>query len=277
MLPRCEMFKEIIFVPRIICFNESFVPLGKQTKTNKPIAIIWHEAIAGRSQYDIISTFNKFLLMHRDAKDVTIWMDNCAAQNKNWTFYSFLIFFLNSDNTSINSIKLKYLQTGHTFMSADSFHHQVEKSLRQKGKVLDFDDYKDCVQTSNSGKTTCVQMNVNDFLNVKDCSSRFKLSKTVPKPYLSNFCEVNFVRGSKKLFYKTKFNEKPIELSFLTAKALKEGVPQPEIKTSPRGISSIRKKNLIQKLQGMSLPKNRLKFWEDLPETKEEIDLNNDY
>lgn len=270
MLPRCEMFKEVLFVPRIICFNESFVPLGKQTKSKKPIAMIWHEATTGRSQSDIISTFNKFLLMHRDAKEVTIWMDNCAAQNKNWSLYCFLIHTINSDDTAINCIKLKYLQTGHTFMSADSFHHQVEKSLQQKGKVLDFEDFKNCVQTSNSGRTTCIEMNVNDFLDVKDCSSRLKLNKTVPKPYLSNFCEVNFIRGSKKLLYKTKFNEEPVELCFLTAKSLKEGVSQPTIKTSPRGISVVRKRNLIKKLQGMSLSKSRLKFWEELPETAEE-------
>lgn len=206
MLPRCEMFKEIIFVPRIICFNESFVPLGKQTKNKKPVAIIWHEATAGRSQSDIISSFNKFLLLHRDAQEVTIWMDNCAAQNKNWSLYCFFIYFINSESTAINSIKLKYLLSGHTFMSADSFHHQVEKSLKQKGKVLDFDDYKNCVRTSNNEKTTCIEMNVNDFLDVQDCSSRFKLNKTVPKPYLSNFCEVNFLRGSKKLFYETNFD-----------------------------------------------------------------------
>lgn len=273
MLPRCDMFKEILFVPRIVCFNESFVPLGKQTQNKKPIAIIWHEATAGRSQSDIISTLNKFLLIHRDAKEITIWMDNCAAQNKNWALYCFLIHFINSDYTTINSLKLKYLQTGHTFMSADSFHHQVEKSLKQKGKVIDFDDYKTCVQISNSGRTTCIDMAVNDFLDVTDCSSRFKLSKTEPKPLLSKFCEVHFVRGFKKLYYKTKFDRELIELCFLNAKALKEGIPLPQMRSSPKGINPTRKHNLIKKLQDMSVPKNRMKFWEELPETEEETGL----
>ena len=30
MLPRCDMFKEIIFTPGIIAFNEYFVPVGKK-------------------------------------------------------------------------------------------------------------------------------------------------------------------------------------------------------------------------------------------------------
>ncbi|KAG5858450.1 hypothetical protein JTB14_009918 [Gonioctena quinquepunctata] len=40
MLPRADMFKEVIFTPRIIAFNESFVPVGKFTKSVKPLARI---------------------------------------------------------------------------------------------------------------------------------------------------------------------------------------------------------------------------------------------
>lgn len=61
MLPRLEMFKEVIFTPRIIAFNESFVPVGK--KTSGPTAVVWHEAIVGRSKEDIISTFYGLLLV----------------------------------------------------------------------------------------------------------------------------------------------------------------------------------------------------------------------
>ena len=86
------MFKEIIFFPRIICFNESFVPLGKQVK--KPIVMIWQEAIAGRSQSDLISTFNKFLLLHRDINKITIWVNNCKAQNKNCSLSAVLLYSL---------------------------------------------------------------------------------------------------------------------------------------------------------------------------------------
>nr|CAH7722524.1 unnamed protein product [Callosobruchus chinensis] len=152
MLPRCDMFKEILFVPRIICFNESFVPLGKQSLKNKPVAAVWHEGVAGRSKSDIISAFYNFFLVHRDVREITIWLDNCAAQNKNWSLYCFFVYLINSSEVNLNLLKVKYLQTGHTFMSADSFHHQVEKSLKQTGKVLDFEDFMMCVKKSNNSK-----------------------------------------------------------------------------------------------------------------------------
>lgn len=93
MLPRADMFKEVIFIPRIIAFNESFVPVGKFTKTVKPLAVIWHECVSGRKKEDLISTFHAFLSKNRDIRNITIWLDNCAAQNKQTGLY-FLISYM---------------------------------------------------------------------------------------------------------------------------------------------------------------------------------------
>lgn len=87
------MFKELVFLPRIIAFNESFVALGEDKKMN-PIAVIWHEGIAGRKKEDIISTFYSFFLKMRDAENITLWLDNCSAQNKNWAICCFFIYIL---------------------------------------------------------------------------------------------------------------------------------------------------------------------------------------
>lgn len=133
MLPRLETFKEIIFTPRIIAFNESFVPVGSNNRCY-PWAVIWHEAIAGRTKHDIISTFYAFLLANRDSKRIVIWLDNCASQNKNWTLISFFIYVVNSHEVALEQLELKFFEPGHTFMSADSFHHQVELSLKKKKK-----------------------------------------------------------------------------------------------------------------------------------------------
>ena len=46
-----------------------------------------------------------------------------------------------SDPGILMYITIKYLNVGHTFMSADSFHHQVEKEMKQVKNVYDFDDF----------------------------------------------------------------------------------------------------------------------------------------
>ena len=40
--------------------------------------------------------------------------------------------------------KLKYFKKGHTFMSADTKHMQIEKQCKTMGKVYDFDNLKHC-------------------------------------------------------------------------------------------------------------------------------------
>ncbi|KAK9686148.1 hypothetical protein QE152_g37411 [Popillia japonica] len=143
MLPRPEMFKEVIFTPRIIAFNQSFVVTVKHSL---PTAVIWHGAIAGRSREDITSTFFAFLLSVRDSKHMILWLENCAAQNKNWTLLTFFIYVVNSEELALKSLTLKYFEPGHTFMAADSFHHQVERSLKKMGKIYDFEDFTEAVK-----------------------------------------------------------------------------------------------------------------------------------
>nr|CAH7747677.1 unnamed protein product [Callosobruchus chinensis] len=170
MLPRAEMFKEVIFTPRVIAFNESFVPVGAYSKGFKPLAVIWHEG------------------------------------------------------------------SGHTFMSADAFHHQVELSLKESRKVLDFDDFKSAVQQSNSSKVNVKEMKIEDFFQWKDYSSKFKLQKVTPKPYLKNMVHLRFKRGENIVHYKNQFAGEFIPLNFLSAEEQKGGIKKPPCFTQHRGI-----------------------------------------
>nr|XP_022902562.1 uncharacterized protein LOC111415230 isoform X2 [Onthophagus taurus] len=187
------MEKEVIFIPRLISFNESFVPVGQYTKSTKPLAVVWHEAIRGRKKEDLISIFYAFLLRNRDVSNITIWLDNSAAQNKNWALFCFCIYAVNNcSELALKTLEIKYFQSGHTFMLADAFHHQVEKSLKRMGKVLDFDDFKRAVNDANSSK---VDMSIKDFFDWKDFSSKYKIQRNNPKPYLQDMSHLVFREG----------------------------------------------------------------------------------
>ncbi|CAH1099174.1 unnamed protein product [Psylliodes chrysocephalus] len=129
---------------------------------------------------------------NRDAENIILWLANCSAQNKNWAFFSFCVYLANSADVALNSLTLKQYEPGHTIMSADYFHHQVEKSLKQMRKVYDFGDYKDAVQKANSTKVKLIEMKINNFFNWEDKSSQYKLSRINPLSYLSDMVQVNF-------------------------------------------------------------------------------------
>ena len=272
MLPRIDEFKAAMFTRRLVAYNESFVPLGtKQDK--KPMAVVWHEATSGRKKEDIISSFYAFLLHHRMAKHVVLWMDNCSSQNKNWCFLAFLVYVVNSTDIETDVIEIKYFEPGHTFMSVDSFHHQVELSLKTMGKVYDFDDFVMAVSSAQRGCVDVKEMKVNDFYTWLDWSSSSKIQKSQPRPYLSDIVHLSATRGKKSLAYKTSFSpsdENFITLDFLTLTCIKYEMPQGRQLTTARGISVSRQVGIVNSLCRL-MPQEKRQFWESLPTTEQTL------
>ena len=104
---------------------------------------MWNEAISDRSAGDVASAFNCFLTVKRDMKDYVLWADNCGAQNKNWALYTALCTAVNRVDGP-RSICVKYVEAGHTFMLADSFHRIVEQRMK-KGDGCDFYDFTEII------------------------------------------------------------------------------------------------------------------------------------
>lgn len=265
MLPRMDQYKIVLFTPRIVLFNESFVPVGVNQRQLNPIAILWHEGIAGRKKEDIISSFHAFLLKNRDATTITLWLDNCSAQNKNWRFFTFLVYIVNNCmEISATEIYIKYFEPGHTFMSADSFHHQVEQAMKRYGNIYDFSDFEKAVQEANSKKVSIISMQPKDFTNWLDCTSQAKLKKINPRPYLNNIVQVCATRGKNTLKYWTDYDGEACELNFLTAKSMKTGITKPQFRSAFRGIPQNKKDTIIKNLCPL-MPENRKQFWHKMP------------
>lgn len=267
MLPRIDSFKAVIFTQRLTTYHESFAPVGKKSK-ELPYAMVWHEAVSGRWKEDIISTFYMFLKKQRDAKKIVIWLDNCASQNKNWALLSFLVKMVNSNEISATEIHLVYFEPGHTFMSADSFHHQVELSLKRQGKTYDFEDFVEAVSQSNNKHVQVVPMAVSDFYMWQDFTSQPKLQKAVKRVYLKDIVHLKAERNYYSLFYKTHYNEESFgELNFLKNSAMKKngtGMPNPKPLSTPAGFPTHKKQAILDKLKGV-IPDNRKRFWNELP------------
>jgi len=216
------------------------------------MAVIWHEAIAGRKCEDIISAFHAFFTTYSDTPHIVLWLDNCAAQNKNWGLLSYLVYLINSSETHTDSVELHYLEPGHTFMSADSFHHRVELSMKQCGKIYDFTDYEQCVRNSSSGKVDVKSMAISDFRDWPDESSTHKISRLTPRPYLSEIVWFRVERDKYTIDYKTEFDKlSAITCNFLTAKACKSGIGTGASQNVPRSILAAKKEDIISKLSAV--------------------------
>ena len=93
---------------------------------------------------------------------VLIYPVNCSAQNKNWYLFTLLTSLVNAqDMPTLNSITLKYFERGHTFMSADSYHHSVEKSMKEMKNVYDYGDFVKALEMQGQA----MQLNHENFYN----------------------------------------------------------------------------------------------------------------
>ena len=80
---------------------------------------------------------------------------NCTtkcSQNENWTIFTALVDEVNRPG-GLEEIIIRYFEKGHTFMSADSFHHQIEKGMRAATNVLDGGDFFAIINTTGMAVT----------------------------------------------------------------------------------------------------------------------------
>ena len=113
---------------------------------------------------------------------------------KFWTLFTALALAVNSDDGP-ERITLKYFISGHTFMSAEVFHREIEKEVKAMGQVCDFIDFLQCVK--NAGEA--VHMEWKDFGNHKDGLSQRQESKN-SSPRLDKVSIIEFQHGSTSMF-----------------------------------------------------------------------------
>ena len=235
-----------------VCFNLTF---GKMCPNARDCCVLWHEAIAGRRGCDVASAVLFFLVKQQAAfRHFRIWCDNCAPQNKNWILFSALLSLVNSAQGP-DSVTLRYLEKGHTFMKADSIHGAIGRRLRREKEVLEFSQLCSVISTSlKSGLV--LQMDASDFLPLMSIKDK----KLASYPKLRSIKEVQSQKGSKFLFFKLN-----LEAVAHFKRPLANGaVPQlPPSNCVYRGIN-IEKKEKITKSLLPLMPLCSRAFWNNL-------------
>ena len=108
---------------------------------------------------------------------------------------------VNREYGTVDSVIIKYFQPGHTFMSADSFHHKIEQSMCQKKRVEDFQDFQDIVDE----KVIALPMHVHDFIDIPHGVSAGKFADSKPK--MKDIMIFKFKRGSNLIYWKDSYQQ----------------------------------------------------------------------
>lgn len=268
MLPRLPGFKSACFTRRLVVFHHTYAPIGKYTSTIKTTSIVWDESTAGRKCEDIASAFEKAIITKdRDQAEIVLFMDNCAAQNKNYALFTTLLSLVNSEKISAQKITLKYLESGHTFMSADSCHAAVEREMKRQVNVYDMADFCQCVEQAGA---KVIQPTFEDFRHHQGQQSAAKL-RNPTRPMLADIRQAEFRRGERVVYYKLRHTDDAwIEFDYLKAKHNMNTIPTSIAK--PRGVPSAKKNDIIKNLCKF-MPPSRQNFWNNLTTDDGVVDL----
>lgn len=270
LLPDMPKVKDSYFLSRLVAFNLTLSPLQKKTIT-KSCCILWHEAFAGRDANNIVDALVTFIEKERDLQHLNLWCDNCTSQNKNWIIYTALVSIVNSIFTSLESVTIKYLTKGHTHMSADGVHGNIESQIRRQDAVYDFDDYKNVISKCRKNIEVLEVQKSYEWTKKKRAPRRNqKEADPLISFLLGPLVEVKFINGSKNMFYKYDFDEPYQELDFLMKKHDIRVLPR--MLDTPRGIKESKKEGIVKKLVPL-MPMNRRDFWLQLPTSNDSQDL----
>ena len=253
--------KAAVFTPRLIVFNETFAPLvqkGARSQKEKPLGVLWHEALAGRDADDVAATFWRYLMEHRDKKVVTIYADNCAGQQKSWVFATVIMTYVQQCNNATEKITIKYLETGHTAMSADAAHQVIQKKMAKAQSVCDFRDFVELVEESG---VRVITMKSDDFFNFEDGISRSKLSLLGKglRPNLRDVRVMQARRGDDRLYIKTSHTAQAWR-GLQLMKATYDPSEAPQKRKTPRGVNKAKIDRLCQSLLPL-MPPHKRPFW----------------
>ena len=138
---------------------------------------------------------------------------------------------------------MKYFESGHTFVLADSFHHKVELAIRQKKRVEDFQDFVDIV--NNCGRA--LVMSFDDFFEFPKGVSQVKYVQNKPK--LEDVQVLKFVRGSNQIYWKNDHRDNNFKPSRVLKKKYEKSIEKESSRnTENRGIKPSKKENIIKLL-----------------------------
>lgn len=223
--------------------------------SNKSYCMIWDETEGARGPNEVGSTIIEWVLnyMPPSTREITIWSDNCAGQNRN-IFLVYCYFWL-LENSELDAINHKFLLRGHTHSEVDAVHSVIE---RKKKELSSFEiaiprDWEQLIRTCRPKNPMIVhRLNLNNIRNVKSLSTNFsqRRKNIDDEPFLISQCVWLQVRKNCNgiLFYKTDFESETfnqIDLRRNTRQKLSlPNIIPPAAKTL-RPISTAKYKDLV--------------------------------
>lgn len=147
-LPLPRIPTNVIFYKRQLWVYNAGIYSGKE---NTGYCYIWVEGEAGRGAQEVGSCLKKHIenAVSENVKHLVLWADSCGGQNRNIKLVLMLKVILESSSKAHNleSITLRFLYSGHSFLPNDSYFGDIESALKHHERLYTPEDYMQIMRT----------------------------------------------------------------------------------------------------------------------------------
>jgi hypothetical protein len=121
----------LYYLRKLSTYNSTVVEAAGNNLT--ATCYVWNEVEGKRGANEVASCVRQFILKIKEEKpeveEIRIWADNCFGQNKNKYMFAMLLMLAHKLRVTI---KMRFLETGHTMMESDCVHGHIEDAARNK-------------------------------------------------------------------------------------------------------------------------------------------------
>ena len=129
---------------------------------------VWDETEGGRGSQEVASCICKHLKENAPShENIILFSDSCTGQNRNIKLSLMLLKLVQDPAIAVETIDLKFLVSGHSFLPNDPEFGVIEASSKKCQNIFVPEDWFDLIKNATKKKPrfNIIQMQRNEFLS----------------------------------------------------------------------------------------------------------------
>lgn len=244
------------------------------TASNNGYCYMWDETEGKRGANEVATCLLDYLKHLPEAiRTVTSFSDTCAGQNRNQFICASMIYAV--QETSITRIDLKYMESGHSYLEADSMHSTIESAKRHQ-KIYTTREYELVAAGARKKPRpyTVKRLTHKNFLDFKHLCAQVINNRTRNTDGENvQWLKIKWLRFEKSnpfvIEYKTNLSSETfMKLDVRGQNAEVAGLDLQRAYNSKLPISAAKKKDLMNLVKSHVIPADYSAWYSNLPVSK---------
>lgn len=260
---------QIYYLRKLSAYNFTIY----ESASHRGHCYIWDETEGGRGSNEVSTCLLMFIKsLPPVVTHLSTFSDTCGGQNRNQFICAAMIHATRT--TQMETIDLKYMESGHSYLEADSMHSTIERAKRHQ-KIYTTREWEILIAGSKkSGDPYIVnRLGHEDFYDVKELSKNIMMNRNRNTDGdVVQWLKVKHLRFQKSKPYVISYRYNLDDETFLemNVRTQRRGRRSQEASlkaayTARLPISSAKKKDLLKLLKDGVIPKEYTQFYTDLP------------